>query len=461
MLRPLAIFLFGVFSGHGHAAMTVNPAPAWGRGLDPDQGAYLILTDIHFDPFAEPDLAQALAAAPVEDWDSIFARASGRAFARAPQDTNWPLWQSTLRALALPHARYDYVLILGDFLAHHFKDKFIKAFGWNAPAYEDFMRKTMAYEYASVARHLKGVPIYCIMGNNDADCGDYAIQPGGPLLAAMAKVWATVASDPGAARDFPEGGYYETDLPGRAGRLIGLNDVYWARDFDPACASSIPDEGLRELAWLKARLEADARAHRTVTLALHIPPGVNAHGSVCGLKSGAFFRADDQAAFLAVLLRYSSSIRLVFASHTHNDDFKVLDGRDGARVAFHLAPSISPIHGNQPCFQVGLYRRSDGALLDLATYHFLDPVRSDGGDAPAGWEFEYGFRRAYGHGFDTAGIAATVLAIRAGGRARAKYLAYYTGEAPPPAALKPSEGLAYSCAETCFTPAEYEECACR
>ena len=43
---------------------------------------------------------------------------------------------------------------------------------------------TSNYVAEAIALSLPGKPIILALGNNDSDCGDYQIDPGGPYLAA-------------------------------------------------------------------------------------------------------------------------------------------------------------------------------------------------------------------------------------------------------------------------------------
>jgi sphingomyelin phosphodiesterase acid-like 3 len=425
------------------------------------QGAYLLLSDIHFDPFVDPALVPALDAAPAEEWDGIFKKSSQTAFpVYFDADTNAPLWQSALAALAKPGVNYDYAIITGDILAHHF-DKKYKAAGLHGHrAYEAFVRKTLSYVGQSLARAVPGTPLYWALGNNDSECGDYGLVPGGPLLGDLAKDWLVVAADPAASRDIQVDGYYEAALPGKAGQFIALNTMAWSPHLSTRCAPDGPDPGQAELDWLAAHLKADATAGRSVTLAMHIPPGLNGFGFHCALPPEAFLKPEYQGPFLALLKAYSSSLRLLFAGHTHFDDFKAFSDRGQAIVGVHLTPSIGPNHGNNPSFQAGLYRREDGALLDLATYTLRNLSSASSDKIPGDWSLEYGFKQAYGQAFDSAGLAAVAKAIRAGGSARALYESYFACQTPTKAALGSDEWLPYNCAQTSFVPDDFWRCAC-
>jgi sphingomyelin phosphodiesterase acid-like 3 len=439
------------------AVAGVNSSLGWKAGPGTSQGAYLLLSDIHFDPFVDRALAPALVAAAPEAWDAILGKGDAPPLATYFDDTNWALWRSARSALALPGVHFDYAIITGDLLAHQFEEKFTRLGLGDHDAYVAFVRKTLLYVGQSLAAAVPGTPLYWVLGNNDSDCGDYGLIPGGPLLVDLAQDWPVVASDPASARDMRRDGYYEASLPGHAGRFIALNSIAWSPHRSLRCADDKDDPGSQELDWLSAHLKADAEAGRRVTLAMHIPPGLNGFKFHCGLPPESFLKPEYQGRLLGLLSDYSKGLRLVFAGHTHYDDFKVFGGGGQAAVGVHLTPSIGPNHGNNPSFQVGLYRRADGGLIDLATYRLRDLA---GEGAPGDWSLEYGFKGAYGQAFDAQGLAVVAQAIRAGGPARALFEEYYAGQTSSKAALGSQAWLPYSCAQTCSVPDQFWPCAC-
>ena len=459
MRGPARYFLFVFLACSGLApAQGLDQALGWQAGPGRPQGAALLLSDLHFDPFTDPSLAPALAASPVTAWDAIFARGHGKAFPGYSDDCNWDLWRSLLSQLSAPGLRYDYGLVMGDYLAHQFDKKYQRALGGGKQAYQAFVAKTLAYLDRSLGRALAKAPLYWALGNNDSDCGDFGLEPGGAFLKTQARAWATVAADPAAATDFSRGGYCDLALPGRGGRVLVLNTVIWSRRYDNPCGVSGADPGKLELDWLAARLERDQDAGGPVTLIMHIPPGTNAFGASLGLPLETFFRPEIQAPFLALVRRYAGLIRLAFAGHTHFDDFKVYEPGGAPALAVHLAPSVGPSHGNNPSFQVLCYDRSTAAPLDLATYTLCNLTSAARSGPQPDWQLEYGFKQAYGHAFDRAGLAAAAQDIRSGGAARADYESFYTGRARSHSALGNEIWRPYSCAQTCFDPDEFEAC---
>jgi len=99
MQRTLFVLALAVLSGMEHR----GPGPI-GPSLaeDADQGTFLLLSDIHFDPYADTTLVPKLAEAPVDQWTSIFESSSLKAFSIYGKDTDYPLLASTMEETAEP-----------------------------------------------------------------------------------------------------------------------------------------------------------------------------------------------------------------------------------------------------------------------------------------------------------------------------------------------------------------------
>src|ERR1700739_988931 len=91
-------------------------------------GNVLLLSDLHFDPLADPSLVKRLIDAPASDWETIFSSSKPPGYAHAPQDANSPLIKSALSAAA-EQTSVDFVAATGDYLRHNFEEAFLKAGG--------------------------------------------------------------------------------------------------------------------------------------------------------------------------------------------------------------------------------------------------------------------------------------------------------------------------------------------
>ena len=123
-----------------------------------DEGQFLILTDIHFDPFSgnDPHTIQALASSPVEKWQAILQPSASREPSRDGADSNYALLISALQA-ARQSAHYDYLLVPGDSLAHHFAEKYDEFHP--GEGYQEFAIKTLVFVNRMIQQTFPGVPI--------------------------------------------------------------------------------------------------------------------------------------------------------------------------------------------------------------------------------------------------------------------------------------------------------------
>ena len=83
-------------------------------------GKFLIASDIHFNPMADPALVGDLAAADPAQWEAILQRSKLTAFSPYGQDSNWWLMRSALDAMARTEPHPALVMYTGDLLAHNF-----------------------------------------------------------------------------------------------------------------------------------------------------------------------------------------------------------------------------------------------------------------------------------------------------------------------------------------------------
>src|SRR6266498_3979012 len=81
---------------------------------------FLSISDIHFNPFADPAIVAKLEAADVSQWDAILASSTVTTFSTYGSDLNDPLLRSAVAEMQKQLPSPAFVLISGDFLAHDF-----------------------------------------------------------------------------------------------------------------------------------------------------------------------------------------------------------------------------------------------------------------------------------------------------------------------------------------------------
>lgn len=392
----------GCTIGFGLAVVFVAALCATARAEPPVVRQILMMSDLHFDPMADPRLVDRLAATEPEQWSAVLESSDDTNLGGYGWDTNWMLLRSALRQMRETMPDPAFVLIPGDFLAHGFRREFDAAASDHSnAAYRMFVRKTMQF----VAEQLRGTfparPILPALGNNDELCGDYQLQPGGPFLADTLPIVHELVGDDGRP-DFDQNwttyGNYSVKMAGV--RVLVANTNFFSVHYRNACGSaSDADPGRATLAWLDGALAAAKQAQEQVWLVYHIPPGIDGYAT---LRQGAC--ADnvipmwDEAyaePFLALLRRYADTVVATFAGHTHMDDFRLIGDADG-RYAFTLiTPAVSPIFGQNPAFRTVAYD-STGSILDQTTYDLANlPQATAAGSAAPAWQAEYTFTQQW------------------------------------------------------------------
>lgn len=431
-----------------------------------NQGTFLILTDIHFDPFADdldPKIFAQLNSRPVRDWQAIFRSAVSRNVSKDGQDANYALFVSALNAAKTSGQRYDYVLVMGDYLTHNFPQKYA-AYRPGGKGYEAFAIKTMVFVSQMIQQTFPMTPVYGVLGNNDSTTGDYA-APGDALLGALSKDWKIIAADRGASKSFAVGGYYALPHPiVRNSEIIVLNSTFFSSRYDtPSIAKG--NQGAVELNWLEATLRNVEEQHKTAVLLMHIPPGIDAFESAksgaCS-KSALFWKRGYLDSFVKTIQGHESALRDGYAGHLHAEDFRLLTNADGnPSLQIHIAPSVSRDHHNKPAFEVGVYDKESGNLVDYEVIT-LKSVSDAPGEAPQiDWQPTYDFRQeSGGETYSPATLQTLSEILRANEGLRRRYLDFYKSQIAPGAPINMGNWRYYSCSETEISPEDYEKCAC-
>jgi hypothetical protein len=360
------------------------------------------MSDLHFDPMADPRLVDRRAGAEPEQWQEILEASRDTTLGNYGEDTRWALLRSAFRQMAQVLSNPAFVLISGDFLAHDFRRRFDAAAGEHSDAtYRVFVHKTMQFIAQQLRATFPAMPIVPALGNNDEECGDYQLQPKGPFLSdtlPVLRAYLANDSDPGLDEDWKSYGNYSAKLGGI--RLLSTNTNFFSIRYRNACGSpGDRDPARATLSWLEGKLAAAEQAQEHVWLVYHIPPGIDGYAT---LKRGAcpgtlipMWKEAYTKPFLALLQRYAGTIVASFAGHTHMDDFCLIGDANG-RYAFALiTPAVSPIFGQNPAFRIVAYD-SEGGIVDHTTYDLANlPDANPLGNTPPAWRAEYTFTQEW------------------------------------------------------------------
>ncbi|HVE70804.1 MAG TPA: metallophosphoesterase [Thermoanaerobaculia bacterium] len=416
---------------------------------------FLSVSDVHFNPFADPSLVAKLEAADVSQWEAILASSSVKAFVTYGSDINDPLFRSAVGEMRKQIPSPAFVLISGDFLAHGFDENYQQYATDKSPAaYTAFVAKTIAYVASVFREAYPDIRIYPTLGNNDSNCGDYAVQPNGPFLENFRDTWSPIVSSASFDRRFPTGGYYHADVPTLDDvRIIALNANFFSTKYQNPCGTPGPDPGLRELVWLDDELRLARDLGKRVWLLFHIPPGIDVYDSVSDgacpdPKTQTFWKDEYAQKYLSIVARHRNTIAGSFAGHTHQDEFRFASGD-----FIHITPSVTPIFGNNPAFEIVDVRRN-GDITGFTAWHLPNVTLP--------WVREYSFDEAYGKKkYDTATLKQLASAIRNDETTRTEYFTHMSSGSPKSTAGALAAWQGYWCGFTAMRADTFTSCYCK
>ena len=436
-----------------------------------NSATFALVSDVHLNPFDPPEIAAKLAEKPVDDWTTVFAAIKEQAMSPWGSDTNHALFASSVAAIAETAADTDLAIVPGDFLAHEFESKAAKALGVSQT--DAKVRKlavnTTVFVGDSISRALPGRPIIVALGNNDSECGDYRITPGGGYLAGTKDMVRRLAGDDLLAADFDQtygaGGYYAVRHPGLPRTLIlVVNDILWSAKYQDACGAGGEAAAKAMLDWLRDNLANQQAAGGSVWLVHHIPWGIDPFSTVhskettCQEKVVPFLRAPYASAFVDLLREYKDIVTASYSGHVHTDDYRLLiDDKAGAVAAQKIAPAISPIYNQNPGFQIVDYDLESGQPTNFST-HYLANLDVASLAVPGEWKPEYTFTETYDvPRYSAQSVAEMVRAVEAGGATADTYRRLYMVSHK---SLSQADLPAYVCAMTRLKQDEFTACYC-
>lgn len=463
ILQPVSLLLL--------ATLMLTPlTPAHGKS---NSGRFLLITDIHFNPFYDGTLFSALNAQPATNWQKILASSKRHTFSGYGADSNYALLKSALDDARMRLPDPDFIICPGDLLAHHWQrsyDALAKLSRDEDPkAFRAFTSKAIRFIADEFQKRWPRIPIWITPGNNDSYCGDYRLTPQGPFLSDFADIWASL---PGFGEidsssfhsTFARGGFYATPLPEMPHhQMIAINSVFFSTHYSNACGKPGQNPVEDQFTWLQGALTRAQRDGKKVWLLMHIPAGINSFASAEGAHFTesapvTFWHPTLMRRFVALLYKYQGIIQTAFAGHIHMDDFRVIRD-DKALLLTKIVPAVSAVFCNNPGYQVYRYDRVTGALLDYETYYLtdLDVVSKSTAAVEGVWKMEYDFNSAYAlPGLTASSIERLAEKIRTDQIIRNNYIEFYDVGAPR--TFDEQTVRAHCCSIMNLTPAQYGGC---
>lgn len=366
------------------------------------ENKFLNFSDVHFDPFYDTTLVDELIRSKYEAWETVFAGSSTETLSGYGSDSNFPLLISALRNMQSMIPNPDFIIITGDFMSHNFNENFTTYSGTNnIDSLHAFIEKTMRFITAMIVKHYPSTTIFPAIGNDDAFCGNYMVDPDGAFLKMVSEAWTPLVNknvkNTSFQRNFSKGGYVVLNIPETDNyKLIILNTIFFSTKYINECGDKSIDPGKQELDWLRKKLKQCKKNNWKVWMAYHIPPGIDIYGTItgegsCENKIVTSWKDIYNEEFLKIMNDYSSIINSSFAGHFHRDDFRIITKQNIPVSYIHLTPSISPIYGNNPAYQIITYNKLNFDLINYETYY----LNNISGNGSSSWEFEYNFQKSF------------------------------------------------------------------
>ncbi len=400
----------------------------------------LSVTDIHFTPFTDSLTVSQLVHAPYKHWDTIFSLTQNKKVTRYGEETNPVLFEMLRNSMSEKKSGISAVLFTGDILAHEFNELFYQFTGISDKAIRDkFIYNTVGYVSMKLRQTFPETPIYFSLGNNDSYNGDYAIIDNGQFLQNTSELFFKNFIHPGKdtttfndekmdfLKTYSKHGYYNISFPAINNcRIIGLNTIFFSTNY--AADSLTPSPGSEQLVWFEKQLSNAEKTSEKIWLLLHIPPGVNVYStqnnsSISNVKVSLQWREPYNEKFIELFQKYHKTITASFAGHTHMDDFRLIytpDSLNRKPVGFiHITPSVSPVFGNNPVFEIIKVNPENGSLTDAVAYYV------NLNDSLPEFKEEYLYTSAYSVPPDLLGLDSLYPDLLTSKKKLANYTKYY------------------------------------
>ena len=343
----------------------------------------LQLTDIHYDPFYEPN-SNAKCGEPVccrkgrnETNKNSLAGFWGD---YEPCDTPWNAVVDALTHINDTHKDIDYIYFTGDIIDHGI---------WETSKEGNI--ESLKKIYNKIQAVFKNIPVYPIFGNHEP----HPVNQFAPeyitedhlttkwVYELLADLWINYKWLPESARStILQGGYY-TLTPKKGFRIIALNSnicysYNWWLWYDPRYP-------VNQLQWLADTLLNAEKNGEFVHILSHIP--ANSNGCLNSWKRE----------YLKIIYRFSHLIKAEFNGHTHNDELVVFYNSDTMykNVAWN-GGSITTYSRLNPNYKVYTVDGGNYAVIDYHNWIYDLNSANKHTDIRPNWYESYSFKKEYG-----------------------------------------------------------------
>lgn len=362
-----------------------------------NNSSVVVFSDVHFSPFYDPTLFEALKAADAGQWAGIFQTSSITVPSTWGSDTNYPLLTLALSSVRQNMGASPLIIFTGDILGHGLPIQFyekIKGSPLNdadAAAMKAFLRKTVAFFMQQVRSSAGNIPVMFVLGNSDS-YSDIE-PPDSSFLSDTAELYYTqfvngTVDHQTFLNTFSSGGYYSAEPAGTNLMVIGLNTY----EFSPLFKDKYTEAVHAQLTWLDNTLNSAQARGKRVWLLMHVPPGADKYETAQSVDSNShittatmMWNQDHQTSFLQILSKYPGLITQMLTAHTHMDEYRIVS----PGIPADTTPSIAPYFGNNPAFKVFTFSGETFKAIDYTSLNYDLAVN------PEQFNSYYTFSKAY------------------------------------------------------------------
>ncbi len=431
---------------------------------------FVNFTDLHFNPFYDSLLVKELDKSKVELWDSIFNTNHNKIVSQYHDETDYYLLETAFESMKKELTNPDFIIMTGDYICHDFGENYSKyTQNNNQDDMHKFLLKTIAYVTQKLQKTFPNTLIIPTFGNNDSYCGDYHLQNKGTFLHDFSNLYQDILGNKlsnDEALNLDQHGYFCLRNPSNdSHKIIALNSIYFSFKYqtDDAPRNCVCDTKLsiqdsiaqEQFHWLENHLAESKAKNEKVWIITHIPPGVNVYETMKNKeekKASLFWKESYNKRYLSLLEEYSAEIFTTMTGHTHMDDFK-LHLSDSSKSYIHISPSISPVFGNNPAFQIIEYDMKSADFTNFTKYIInVDKPQN------ASWESEYVFKDIYPiNTLDAEGYTKLLLALNTDSTYKSAYSCFYESSSNNGQEIMDDWNW-YNCGISSTLPEVYENC---
>lgn len=429
---------------------------------------FISFTDLHFTPYADTSLVSSLVESEIELWDSIFKSSETEGYGTYGEETNYVLFSKALIHMKKKIEDPDFIIISGDFICHDFGAWYKKLTGnSNNDDMHIFLKKTMHFLVAKIESTYPKITIFPTLGNNDAYCGDYQIDMDGEYLEMFAELFYPLIDqekkDSQIFEDLKIDGFYTASNPiNPKHKIISFNSILFTPKYQSSkyerncdCIEANQDSLVKvQFDWLEQQLEICSQKDDDVWLLTHVPPGVDIYSTSKKDKVVTYWDEKYAETFKNIINKYYATVKVTMAGHTHMDDFKIIFNNENPESYIHISPSVSPVFGNNPAYQVVYYDTSDATFYN---YNSFNVELAEGIDAK--WKTAYDYNATYGFtNFTPAGMNLLYQKLVSDSTLRQHYFDFYPSGSKAGSFITPENWGAYKCGNINILDQNYSEC---